>query len=581
MQLLRTPRFRLPDFSAKWILYLVIAAVAIIGLTARISERLAYTGDEPRYLLYALSFKVEGKAVMSESGYEKLRNERMPGFELAPQPLRGIQSNPDIPVHSILLPLLLSPFVTALSLVQIRLVSLLAGLVGLYFLSKLLATQKLPVLSALGCLLPAAIFLPMFPYYFLALPEAYLFLLVCISFWNLLGTETERLRDYAPGIVCSCLAPFVHLRGLPLLIAVAIHLCLKLGWRRNAGGSWATFAKIAGIYFAAVGAIFLYNWLIYGSILGSVTSGRPTFSLEGVAASCLNSHFGLLPYAPIFLLSIGGLIEGLWQRREWSLPAGIFLAGLIIMTLGENPGESYPARFWVLGAPVLAICLMGFLQGRMAPAGKALLYGLLGLVSLTNTVMFVINPSSYLGARSGPVPYDHLFEILPWIHPGFWLGLFQNSGYLFKAAGYCAVWVVIVGAASIYRSRILTAVAIVLLLFGFEAHRASPVRYSARLDRESLAVVVEDRTIAQQAPLRLALRASSQSDFPKHAIVVTDGTRHWQQMSTNSVLLRQDEAWEVPLSLRVSWERKDPGMADANAVRVALSDSWLVRLWPY
>ena len=580
MQLPHLPLFNIRNFSAEWLLYVVIAAVAILGLIGRLTERLAYTGDEPRYLLYALSLKIEGKPLMSEDGYEKFRHERMPGFELGAQPLKDVQPYPDKPIHSIMWPLLLSPFATNLSLAQIRLISLMIGLVGLCFLVKLLVAQKLPIISALGCLIPAALFFPMFPYYFLALPEAILFLLVCIAFWNLIGTETERLRDFTPSIICSCLAPLVHLRALPLLVAVLLHLIVKLGWRRKSGGSWMVFAKLTGIYLAAVSAVVLYNCLIYGSMLGSVTSGRPTFSWEGVAAALFYSHFGLLPYAPIFLLSVVGLIEGLWQRREWSVPAAIFLVALVATTVGENPGETYPARFWVIGVPVLAVCLIGFFQGRMWTLGKAILYSLLGLVSLANTVMLIIDPNLHLAARSGPFPYDRLFEIVPWIHLGFWLGLFWDTDYLLKAAGYCAVWVAIAAAASIYRSRILTAVAVLLLLLGFEIHRASPVIYSARLDPDSLAVVVEDRTIMQRAPLRLTLRASSHPDFPRHSIFVTDGTRDWEQKPTNTVLLRQNEPWEVPLSLRVSWERPDAGMADANAVRVVLSDSWFVRLWP-
>jgi hypothetical protein len=526
-------------------------------------------------LLYALSFKIEGKPLMSDNAYEKLRNERMPGFELATLP----QLEPNTPSHPILLSLLLSPLTTGLSLAQIRLVSLLNGLIGLYFLAKLLIAQKVPMVSALGCLIPAAIFLPMFPYYFLALPEASLFLLVCIAFWNLLRTETGRLRDFAPSIICSCLAPFVHLRGLPLSIAVAIYLVLKLGGGGKAGATLLILAKITGIYFAAVAAAILYNWLIYRSMLGSVNTARPTFSLESVAASLFYPHFGLLPYAPIFLLSIVGLIEGLWRRRDWSIPAGIFLVTMVAMTLGENPGESYPARFWVQGVPVLAICLIGFFRGCVPKSGKAILYAFLGLASLANTVLFVIKPGLHLAARSGPLPYDYLFEVLPWLHLGFWLGLFKDSDYIFKAAGYCGVWIVIAAAASIYRSKTLTAVTVLLLLLGFEVHRARPAKYSVKLDSDSLAVVVEDRTIMQQAPLRLTLRASSQVDFPKHSIVVTDGTKRWDQMSTNSVLLWPNEPWQVPLSLRVSWERPDPDMAEANAVRVTLSDSWLVRLW--
>ena len=93
------PPFKLSGLSSKWVLYLVVAAVGILGLAARVSERLAYTGDEPRYLLYALSFKIEGRAVMSESGYEKIRNEKTPGVELVAHPLKDIQpgSTPTIP----------------------------------------------------------------------------------------------------------------------------------------------------------------------------------------------------------------------------------------------------------------------------------------------------------------------------------------------------------------------------------------------------------------------------------------------------------------------------------------------------
>lgn len=211
--------------------------------------------------------------------------------------------------------------------------------------------------------------------------------------------------------------------------------------------------------------------------------------------------------------------------------------------------------------------------------GKAIAYVSLGLISLANTVLFLFEPGRHLGARSGPLPYEYLFEMLPGIHLGFWLGLLGNPAYLLKTVGWCVIWVGIAVAASIYRSRILTAGAIILLVLGFEIHRASPAKYSARLDPDSMAVVVEDPTIVKRAPLRLTVRASWQEHFPRRAILVTDGTHQWEQVSTNNVLLDRTEAWEVPLSLRVSWQAHTPPMADATAVRVALSDSWLVRLF--
>ena len=516
---------------------------------------------------------------MSDGTYKKLRDQKGPGFAIAVPPQGNTHFDAHTPAHSILLPLLLSPFATSLSLAQIRLLSLLAGLVGLFFLAKLLSTQTISTLAAVGCFIPAAFFFPMFPFYFLALPEVILFLLVCISFWNLLENKTERLRDFWPSIACSCLAPFVHLRGLPLTLAVAFYLIWKLGWRWQPRRSWMTAISVTGIYSITAVGVILYNLLIYGNMLGSVTVARPSFSWDAAADSFFDSHCGLLTYAPVFFLSVVGLIAGLWQRKEWSVPAGIFLVALITTSMGPNPGESYPARFWAFGVPVLSICLIGFFQGRMAKIGKAIVYVSLALISLTNTVLFLFEPGHHLAARSGPLPYEYLFEMLPGIHLGFWLGLLGNPDYLLKTVAWCIIWVALAAAASIYRSRILTAGAIILLVLGFEIHRAKPAKYSARLDPDSMAVVVEDPTIVKRAPLRLTVRASWQEYVPRHTILVSDGIQEWEQISTNNVLLSRPESWEVPLSLRVSWQAHVSTMADATAVRMALSDSWFVRLF--
>src|SRR5688572_22614677 len=147
----------------------ILALLILFGLTTHIARKLIYTGDEPRYLLYALSINLEGKPVMSEEGYEEYRKRPTAPIAAASYAFGNIQgSGSTRPSHSIVPSLLYAPVVTLLPLQQVRLVSLLAASVGLWFLAKLFISLKLPLLIAAGSFVPAAIFLPALPYYFLA-----------------------------------------------------------------------------------------------------------------------------------------------------------------------------------------------------------------------------------------------------------------------------------------------------------------------------------------------------------------------------------------------------------------------------
>jgi hypothetical protein len=558
-------------------LYSMLAILAALGLSAHIAQRLTCTGDEPRYLLYALSLNLEGKPVMSDDGYEWFRKRRGLHSHVAAYPLKDIQGVSKIPAHSILPSVILAPFVTWLSLQRVRLVALLAGLIGLWFLAKLFIAQKLPLVTALACFVPPALFLPALPFYFLALPEVFLFLLVCIAFWNICS-PADTLRGFWPSILSSCLAPFIHLRGIPIFITVALCLAFKLGWRPRAKISWPTLLRIVCIYSGSALLVVLYNRTIYGNVFGSVTTARPSLSLSSIAALLLNWHHGILTYAPIYFLSFAGLLAGVWRRQVWGLVSGIFLILLISASAGPDPGESYPARFWVQGTPVLAICLIGFLQGGMPRLLKAVTYGLLGSVSLANTILFLIQPALYLAARSGASPYDRLFEIAPWIHLGFWVNLVGQDSVQLMAVCYCCTLISILALASIRRSKLIASLAILLLLAGLEAHRARLLRCSPNLEKRSVAIAILDSDITTGAPIRLTLRASWRVNLSVRTLQISDGSTQWEEDSRAAILLRRTDPWPTPLFLRIDWIAPDLETFDAREIQVLISESWLAKI---
>jgi hypothetical protein len=555
----------------------ILALLILVSLTTHIARKLTFTGDEPRYLLYALSLNLEGKPVMSEEGYEQYRKRPTPRIGVAPYSFRDIQgSDSTPPSHSIVPSLIYAPVVTLLPLQQVRLISLLAATVGLWFLASLFVSLRLSLLVAMGCFVPAAIFLPALPYYFLALPEAFLFLLVCIAFWNICSSS-DTLRSFSPAIISSCLAPFIHLRGSVLFLTVMLFLAFKLGWRGGARVSWRNLIWLVCIGSATMALVVLYNRVVYGNAFGSTNTARPSLTFASTAFLFFNWRHGLFAYAPIYLLSFAGLIAGLWRREPWALPSAIFLILLIAASAGPNPGESYPARFWMQGVPVLAICLIGFLQGRMQTVFRIGIYGVLFLVSSAHTILFMLRPYLYMEARNGASPYDYLFDVVPWLHLGFWLNLAGESQVQLVALCSCCVLIAVIALASIRRSRAMSVLATLLLLAAFELHRARPLRSSATVEANSASIAVLEEKIKPGTLIRLRLRAPWKGESPARPIEISDGITHWERLSRATVLLRSNGTWPVPLSFRINWEAADSELYDAADIRVVAGESWFVR----
>jgi hypothetical protein len=229
------------------------------------------------------------------------------------------------------------------------------------------------------------------------------------------------------------------------------------------------------------------------------------------------------------------------------------------------------------GTPVLALCLLGFTRGKMPSALKAVIYGLLGVVSLANTILFVAQPNLYLAARSGAFAYDRLFQIVPWIHLGFWVDLLGQAHVQLIALSCCCALIGILGFASIYRLWFSAAVATLILLAGFDAHRARLIRCSAKLEGNAVGVAVLERDVRIGPEVRLRLRAPWRVDVPGLPIVISDEFIQWQTESKATILLRTNDKYPFPSSFYIAPKTSEAGVFDPAEIQIVTSESWLTR----
>lgn len=570
------------------LLCLCLAALVITAISARLTKKLAYTGDEPRYLLQALSFALEGVPVMPESRYEQYRAVHQNDFGPAIYPFRDVhhpanETDARKPRHPILTSLLLAPVAATGSLEIIRLLPFAIGLTGLCFLAATLVRQTSGALSAVACFVPAVFGFPSLPYQFLALPEIFLFTLNAIAFWNLCRGSREKIASYTPAIVCSCLAPLVHLRGLALLATTAVYLVYIVRRTSNWRGLRTIGFIFAGtLIFLFISTFYLRDWL------GTV-NGFPIWKTRVILDMFVHYRHGLLPYAPIWVLSFSGLIAGLYARKPWAPPAAFFLV-MFLISSSHAIGEAYPGRFWVQAVPVLALCLSGFTEGVMHTAAKAIVYLPLAVLTFANSVLFVLRPGLHLAARSGAIPYDLLSKIFPAFDFSFWLDVPESSFVRIAAFCFCALVVGLVALGSTMRSKLSECAAALLLVVGFEAHRVRPVAITTAVETNAIVVrVPQSETIAGRA-VRLRFQAPWKAvggrldESTRPILEVVDGSVRWNTpIRSSSILIHKSASPANDLTVTLRWIDRDPmpiDPAEPGADFGALAcNSFFARLW--
>ncbi len=378
----------------------LILALAIGG-TLLLSKRQALTGDEPRYFMFARSFIEHGRFVMTLPQWQHLYRATT-GLEAASLPV-GYH---DVALlNGVYLPAVLAP-VSLAGLAALRLATLLAGLLGLACLLGL-ARRTGSGGAAWVATLVAGLSIPLLPYLHIFYMETFLFALLCAAWWRLQTPTRNTLGDVVTGCLLLAL-PFVHLRAA----VVAVVLYGLLLWQVCMRGQWLRAAALVALAAAALAVLVTANLSIYGTVTGPVNTARPPLPSEwfGVLSMQLfNVRHGLLAFAPVWLLGYAGLVAGALRGSRLARQ-GLVLAAIAAVTgVGVNPGECWPARFWVLSIPMLAVGLCLWWQMARTRLPRILALSLIAF-TLLNSYAFLKHPNDLLENRQSGTTYQAWFD---------------------------------------------------------------------------------------------------------------------------------------------------------------------------
>lgn len=372
------------------------------------------TGDESRYLLYATSVIRHGQFVMPAAEWDRLAA-RAAGVLPHGLPVGGENT---VLMNGVYLPALLSPIAGLFSLAGLRLASLAAGLAGLFFLLRLARRVAGPN-TALAIVALTGLSIPLLPYLHLFYMEGFVFALLCWGWDRLQRTGRGAGGDLLTAAILI-LVPFVHMRGSVLAACLFGALLWQL---RERGLHRRAILLMSAAVCAGIGFV-LCNLLIYGAVTGPVNTARPPAPWQWfpvLSMQLFNVHHGLLAYAPVWALGYAGLWAGAGRSGPPVVRQALVLAIVAAFTaVGVNPGECWPARFWVLSMPMLAIGLCFWASRVRRLVGIACLAIPLS-VTLLNSVLFIAQPNLFLENRQSSMTYDALHWRFGAIDPGLFL----------------------------------------------------------------------------------------------------------------------------------------------------------------
>lgn len=207
-------------------------------------------------------------------------------------------------------------------------------------------------------------------------------LLLCIGLRTAVFGRAARASVLAS--LCAAALPWFNVRYAILSLAVFGALAWRL-WREGRATSvfpLRSLVSAALLPALSAMALGLYHFVLWGFFDPRRVYGRRReFSLdvlpEGLPGLFFDQEFGLFVYAPIFVLSIAGLVH-LHRKRPSLALAALVAAGGVIATASIWPmwrgGFNPPSRFLVPLISILAVGLALTLQ-RGVRSSTALLAG--------------------------------------------------------------------------------------------------------------------------------------------------------------------------------------------------------------
>ncbi len=398
--------------------------------------------DEPHYLVITQSL-LRDHDLAIENNHARGDYREYFGGELRPDFLRRGLNEVIYSIHAPGLPALLVPAYTVAgyrgAVVMLCLFGALTAL-AIFDLAALLTNPATAWLAwAATCLT-----VPFVPHSWLIFPEMPGALLVAWAALWLWAPLPARSRTWIWRGAALAMLPWLHTKFVILLAAAAAALLVRL-WRTPRAATALAAPMIVSVVLWIGSFYLLYGvfdpQIPYGDFpkLYVLAANIP----RGVLGLLFDQKFGLLMYAPIYVLAIGGA----WimvRRPEWRL----FALALILIVVGFVAsstrmymwwgGSSAPARFLVPILPLLAPMIAVAFQGTRSPAARWVSASLLA-VSVSVALAGVVAPQRFLlfsaphglanmaAAAEGPAPLSYLLptfteggiraplsQLLPW-----------------------------------------------------------------------------------------------------------------------------------------------------------------------
>jgi hypothetical protein len=387
------PRPRRVRASPHVLFGLAWSFLVVVGLSYTL--RLRVSGDEPHYLLMAQSLWREHDLDLRDNHAREDWREYTPG-PIVPHYAAPRADGRPFPAHSPGLPLLLAPLYALggrpLCVIALTLAAAALALEMWRSARRFTGDDEAALLAWTVALVPPVAF-----YAFEIYTEIPAALALAVALRLLLAGP--GLAGAAAAALLAAALPWLHLKMLPAAAALAVVAALRLRGRSRLA-FFLVAAVMAASFLAYYRAIFgiASPLAIYGGVPRDA-DGSPLRALAGLA---LDRSFGLLPYAPVFLIALAGL-EDLVRRRAWEavLVAAAVLAPVLPWRMWWG-GQCPPARFLVPLVPVLALAL----AARVAHSRTGLArwrWPLAGL-GVAATIGMTIRPAALLLLNRGDRP---------------------------------------------------------------------------------------------------------------------------------------------------------------------------------
>ncbi|MEO8501168.1 MAG: hypothetical protein ABI565_09655 [Vicinamibacteria bacterium] len=379
------------------------------GVSYEVQSRVGPDGDEPQYLMVCESLIRDHDLVLDQD----FKEERYQAFfsrPLAPDfRIRGPQGQ-IYSLHAVGLSILILPayalggyagasffmaFLAALLVRELR-----------RFVAALLGDDHL----ALGTAWLVGLSPPLIHFAGLIFTEIPAALLLCIGLRT--ATLSRSRRSPVVAALCAAALPWLNVRysilAAAVVVALGYRLLIEERPRSEPGPILRPLLMPGLVLMGSAIALVLYHHALWGFFDPRRVYGRRReFSLdilpEGLPGLFFDQEFGLLVYAPVFVLSLAGFAP-LWRRRRGLALGALLAVGGVIATASVWPmwrgGFNPPARFLVPLVSILAVTLALSLE-RGFRASTALLVGW----SLWCGVFGAMNIETVHRDRDGTAPF--------------------------------------------------------------------------------------------------------------------------------------------------------------------------------